>query len=709
MRKKKVLRSCVASFLAGSVSFTVQAHGIVGLSDSSIATTVRPLSGNSQSSNTSLNQPRSDDNTRPIIQERRQEAVPQEVAPSTQPSELQEQESRQNAKVTITRSGYNPRRERMSPTLQETLVEEQKNQVSQASTGNESARDRENERSRQATQQNTSAPVNRPSLLSAEMVAVGRRSPPSSAQEAENQIAEVDRNNSESRSIESNDSIENQASRNEETPVWDPSVAISSNENVNPAVASTNQGVDQPLIEQEQIEGSPPPQVQMPLNFDIQRYEPTVDAGNPMDDAVNQPSTMPVEGAIAPNSTDGLSIQEAVQKAIASHPSITEALGRLYQQSEQVNVAKSGYFPQISAGISTEHRSSTGRSEEALTVSASQMLYDFGRVSSEVEAENYGVDRDRARVWLVMDQLARDTAQAMIEAQRSKALLAIAQEQIEGIDDIRELAERRSELGASTRSDEIQARSRLESAEATKLQLDAQLKTSENTVRTLIGAEGPVSIEQNFPQPLTQSCELASENFDNVPALMVAEAQQAEARAIIAQTEASFFPTASLEAGFDQFLNTGIVEDDTDVTMRLNITSNLYQGGATSARRRAADFSLQAAQSAKDSALLDLSRNLTQAKQQTDSFKLRLSTLDARARSIRETQDLYRQQYLSLGTRSLLDLLNAEQEIHQSRFDQENTRYDLYSLQIDCLYNAADIREAFSLEDSMVQGVNVAP
>lgn len=143
--------------------------------------------------------------------------------------------------------------------------------------------------------------------------------------------------------------------------------------------------------------------------------------------------------------------------------------------------------------------------------------------------------------------------------------------------------------------------------------------------------------------------------------------------------------------------------------MRVNLSSNLYQGGATSARRRAADYSLQASQAAKDAAYLSLSRSLREAKEQTASFGLRLVTLDARARSIRDTQQLYRQQYLSLGTRSLLDLLNAEQEIHQSRFDQENTRYDLYRLQIDCLYSSADIRDAFGLEDSMVQGVSVSP
>lgn len=414
-------------------------------------------------------------------------------------------------------------------------------------------------------------------------------------------------------------------------------------------------------------------------------------------------------GSSIVNSGPQIGIREAVQRAIAWHPSVTESLGRLYQQNEQVNVARSGYYPQVSAGISTEHRTSTNRSEEAFTVSASQMLYDFGKVASAVEAAGYGVDRDQAGVWLAMDQLARDTAHAAIEVQRYQVMLDIAREQIEGIADIRELAARRSALGASTRSDEVQAQSRLEAAMATELQMQAQLNVWKRVLQNYVGADAPVSVFREFPQELIQACTFASEDFESVPEMMVAEAERAEALASIAQARAAYFPTVSLDAGLSQYLNRNVDEDDTDLSVRLNLSSSLYQGGATSARRRAADYALQMAEAARDAAYLSLSRSLREAKDQTESFTHRLAILDARARSIVETQELYRHQYLSLGTRSLLDLLNAEQEIHQSRFDQENTRYDLYRLQIDCLYSGAAIREAFGLDDRTVQGVSVQP
>jgi phosphoribosylaminoimidazole carboxylase PurE protein len=110
---------------------------------------------------------------------------------------------------------------------------------------------------------------------------------------------------------------------------------------------------------------------------------------------------------------------------------------------------------------------------------------------------------------------------------------------------------------------------------------------------------------------------------------------------------------------------------------------------------------------AKNAAYLAVTQGLNEARDQSESFKQRLSIQQARTRSITETQRLYRDQYLSLGTRSLLDLLNAEQEIHQSQFDKENTLYDLRSLQVDCLYSTARIREAFELNDRVFQGVSI--
>ncbi|MGP9677631.1 TolC family protein [Halomonas sp. AOP27-A1-41] len=427
---------------------------------------------------------------------------------------------------------------------------------------------------------------------------------------------------------------------------------------------------------------------------------------------VESSSLMPATISSVPEESAGiqrLTLQEAVQRAVEWYPSVTESLGRLYEQNEQVAVARSGYFPQVNAGISSEYRTSSNQREEALNITASQLLYDFGKVSNDVKAELFGMERDQARVLLAIDELARETSQTVIEIQRYETLLEIADAQVAGITDIQALAAQRAEMGASTQSDQIQAQSRLEAAIATRLQLASQLSVSRSNLQRLAGVSTPVSVVQALPNEVLHACTNASNQFYNVPEVMVADAQQNEAKALIERRKADLYPTVSLEAGYNQFINPNQSGDDDGASLRVNLTSSLYRGGATRAQRRSADYALQAIEASKDNVLIRLQQSIQDAQELTRSAQSRIDVLDARASSITRTQELYRQQYLSLGTRSLLDLLNAEGEIHQSRFDQENARYDMYAVQMDCLYASSGFRSLFEISDDVVQGVSLSP
>jgi len=71
---------------------------------------------------------------------------------------------------------------------------------------------------------------------------------------------------------------------------------------------------------------------------------------------------------------------------------------------------------------------------------------------------------------------------------------------------------------------------------------------------------------------------------------------------------------------------------------------------------------------------------------------------DAREESMRVTRTLYRDQYLQLGTRSLLDLLNAEQEYHAARRDLIDSEHEIYRSGLDCVYYSGRINNTFGLE-----------
>ncbi|MCO7517340.1 TolC family outer membrane protein [Pseudomonas guariconensis] len=414
---------------------------------------------------------------------------------------------------------------------------------------------------------------------------------------------------------------------------------------------------------------------------------------------------------------DNLDLSRAIQLAVAWHPAIAESIGQLYQQHDNVTIARAGYYPQIRGGFNSGYDSGlTGNGQsQTFTLSVSQMLYDFGKVDSAVDSAVARVNGQQAAVLLAIDQVARDTAFAMIELQRYQALLDISRAQVKGLTAIAELAQQRSDMGASTRSDMIQARSRVEAAIATQLQYTALYKRWRTALGNLLGTQAPVSVSTAMPAALRQSCQGIDADQVLTPSLLIAQAQQADAQAQIALARAEGLPTVSLDPSLTQYLDSndenGTVggRDRTRYGIFINVEVPLYQGGAITARKSAAAQALRAAEAANDAARLAVRQGLLEARDQTSSLEQRLSTLDFRERSISETRDLYRQQYLELGTRPLLDLLNAEQEIHQAAMDRANTRADLHRLEIECLYNSSALRTAFNLDSSTIQGVEIRP
>ena len=139
-----------------------------------------------------------------------------------------------------------------------------------------------------------------------------------------------------------------------------------------------------------------------------------------------------------------------------------------------------------------------------------------------------------------------------------------------------------------------------------------------------------------------------------------------------------------------------------------SLSGVLSQGGALIASQRAAGYAEQAAKSAIDSAYLNANDQANAYREQIRGAQSRLKILGERERSIIKTKELYQEQY-KLGTRSVLDLLNSEQEIYQAATDRENTRYDIWNNVVNYINVTGRAREAYALNDMNIQGIEIQP
>ncbi len=427
-------------------------------------------------------------------------------------------------------------------------------------------------------------------------------------------------------------------------------------------------------------------------------------------------SAQPLNPGISANGASvQIGVTDAVQQAVGWHPAVGQSVGELYSQQQNIRSARAGYFPQVSLGVVGGYDTEDDGDGDghAVQLYVSQVIYDFGKISGSVDAATASARASQARVLQQIDTVARETAQAAIEVLRYQALVDSADAQVEGVSAISRLVTMRNQRGASSRSDVLQAQARIESARANRQQTMAQLNRWRSVLQNLMGVEQQVLLTSGVPQSVMNGCMVDPMQANTAPAVLVAEAQRAEAVAQLKEARAQSWPTLSLDGSVNSYLDQEYVDtnalNDHESAIFLNLSMPIYQGGRIYANRDAASFAMRSAEAAKDTARLAVARDLRIAQSQSVGLERSLNILDARLQAIEETRDLYRKQYSALGTRTLVELLNSEEEVQQARIEKSNTQYDLYSLQVDCLYTVGEIRNAFDLQGRAIQGVEVLP
>ncbi|MCC6433077.1 MAG: TolC family outer membrane protein [Gemmatimonadaceae bacterium] len=402
-----------------------------------------------------------------------------------------------------------------------------------------------------------------------------------------------------------------------------------------------------------------------------------------------------------------LDMAGAVRAAIATHPSVRGAGEQVGQANAEVDAARAGYKPQITGGIENQINSYRNTSYDSRNVytarlTGSQLVYDFGKVAGGVRKAESGVRAREAQVEQATDEVALNTAQAWVDAHLQQLLVQISREQLSAVMSITALVTERVAKGATSRSDMEQAHSRVEAMRSQLLGAEAEALRASLTLMHLTGRTAPVAITGDIPAEL-QSAACRDGAEADTPAVRAASARRDEARADLDVARAQRYPTVTLDGSVGQALTNGsrlYGEYRTTGQIGLNLSMPFYQGGRVQAQERGAIHQLRAYEDAVRQARLETAQGFADARAQFDGWAQREPVLQTRVASIDATRDLYRQQYLQLGTRSLLDLLNAEQEYHSARIDQAQGLHMQYRLAVQCLYFSDRMRSTFRLDEA---------
>ena len=328
------------------------------------------------------------------------------------------------------------------------------------------------------------------------------------------------------------------------------------------------------------------------------------------------------------------------------------------------------------------------------------------------ELSRFPFDTSKVNELTPLSQVSYDVTDAIINIKRYQEISKIAQEQIKGIGRIAEIANLRAKAGISSQADPIQAQSNLEAAESNLIVQQMQLRLNQQRLRTLLGFD--VSANQwEIPAVILQKSDLYKDpEYNFIPSIMQAQAGVEVAKFQKKQAKLSAYPTINIKGSLSQVVNGRNPNNNEDDgfynSIMLEANSNFYQGGAIAAQTRAASYAEDAARAQVNTAYLDVLDRVRLIREQIENKKRQMSVLVQRRETTARTKELYQEQY-KLGTRTVVDLLNAEQSIHSAAMEIVNSQYDIYSGLAQYMQVTGRSREIYELNNKMIQGVEVQP
>ena len=382
-------------------------------------------------------------------------------------------------------------------------------------------------------------------------------------------------------------------------------------------------------------------------------------------------------------------LRAAVELAVNTNPDVTARFNAYRASVDAVDVARAGYLPRVdlNATVGSEREQITSRNPQSQTLnrnevglSLTQLLWDG--LGTRNEVARFGHDR-LARYFELVDvteQTALEATRAHFDVQRYRRLVQLAEDAYVQHRYAYLQIQSRVKAGVGRGVDLEQAAARLALADSNLATEVANLHDVTARYQRVVGVAPP----KNLPTITMLRAGLPATPTD---AMTTATRQSAAISASIENLRAARATTDGRKSLYQPRVEARVrgtaghnvdgIQDQTRFNVaEIVLNWNLFNGGADQARVRQQTSLMSQAADQRDKACRDTRQTTAIAYNDTRKLADQLVYLDRNTLAIEKARDAYRQQF-DIGQRSLLDLLNSENEVYTARRSYANAEFDL--------------------------------
>jgi adhesin transport system outer membrane protein len=383
-------------------------------------------------------------------------------------------------------------------------------------------------------------------------------------------------------------------------------------------------------------------------------------------------------------------LTEVIQRTLETNPEVLITVNKHRATTQNLKQTRGGYWPtiELTGGFGRERSDnvttrnlggdvSLTRQEMGLTLS--QMLFDGFNVKHKIARQNSLVNSAAYKVQNTRENIALITAEVYLEILRRQELVELSKDNVVIHQKMLEQISILVEGGAGRKADALQSSSRLALATSSLVNAKGHLRNAEINYQRVTG-ELPKALtlpprallETALPKSQKVALDMALKNHAS---LQVATADLEATKAERQQTKSAFMPHLYFDLNVTDNKNLdGIEGDNDDVSAMLKMRYNLYRGGADQARRQAAAERMGVAKEEIRRIQRIIEEDVLLSWNSLSTIRTRLKYIKVHLESTESVLDSYKEQF-KLGQRSLLDVLDSENELFNARASLVSAQY----------------------------------
>jgi outer membrane protein, adhesin transport system len=404
----------------------------------------------------------------------------------------------------------------------------------------------------------------------------------------------------------------------------------------------------------------------------------------------------------------GQSLEQVLGQVVSSHPKLRVAhanvLAVRYEiaQSQAAKAVKFSILADPGLGYGEGYRDSAGHKKLTnagdLGLRSTYLLYDGKRSDNDIARQEARASVAQERAWQTQSGLINAVTDAYLEVLKQEKLVQLARDNLTAHQALRDKVRGIVALDRGRQYDLSQVQARTAQAQVTLSSREGSVQEARSVLADLAGAA--VSAPASPRDPGTALPSSQSEAFIRLnehPNLRAAQADVAVAQRAADIAASWEKPRVDLQTTLNSPRNVqGERKYLSSVDARFAVQWQPFDGGAGRASAGAAAAQLVAATDNVDAVRRELSNEVARHWGQIESRRGRGPAWDDVVSQLEKVRDNHWQQF-TIGKRTMLDLLNAENEAFQARLSAEQERLELLQSQYRLMGSLAQTGAFFGL------------